>query len=106
MKKCRVCGKEIPHGLTYCSSECAEKDKVNLKVISESEKPFASQFDRGHGSVRREANIKKVAEMLKEGVPEEDIRFQLSMLFRPMTVDDYLRVAKEWLKRESQNEPS
>jgi len=95
--KCKVCGKEIPNGLDYCSSECAERDKAKNVVVKET--PFLTQFDRGHGSVRREANIRKVAEMLQQGRSEEDIRFELSLLFRPMTVDDYIRTAKEWLKR-------
>ena len=102
MKKCPVCGKPIQEGLDFCSEECMEKYKNQTKVVSEAEKPFYTQFDKGHGSVRREANIRKVMEMLKNGVPEEEIRFQLSILFRDMTVDSYIRTAKAWLKREGQ----
>jgi len=96
--KCKICGKETIGNLSYCSKECLEADKNQSKIASE-DKPFFTQFDRGHGSVRREANIRKVAEMLQQGRSEEDIRFELSLLFRPMTVDDYIRTAKEWLKR-------
>jgi len=102
LAKCKVCGKTIPNGLDYCSSQCAEADKSHFKATSDTNKgeaTFLSQFDRGHGSVRREANIRRVAEMLQQGRSEEDIRFELSLLFRPMTVDDYIRTAKEWLKR-------
>ncbi|MEM0007998.1 MAG: hypothetical protein QXR89_07030 [Candidatus Bathyarchaeia archaeon] len=100
MKTCKVCGKKIPDRLTYCSDECAEKDKAT-STTEKSNPPFLTQFDRGHGSVRREANIRKVAEMLENGISEDDIRFQLSILFRPMTVDDYIRTAKELLKRKN-----
>lgn len=99
MKTCKVCGKQIPNRLTYCSDECAEKDKASIN--SQQNRPvFVSQWDKGHGSVRREQNIRRVMDMLKQGVPEEEIRFQLSILFRDMTVDSYIRTAKEWIKRE------
>jgi len=98
MAKCKTCGRNIPEGLNYCSPECAEKDRNHTCAT---EKLFFTQFDKGHGSVRREQNIRRVKEMLERGIPEEEIRFQLSMLFRDMTVDSYIRTAKEWLKRES-----
>jgi len=101
MARCKVCGAPIPDGLTYCSEKCAEADRNQSKVKAETEKLFVTQFDKGHGSVRREQNIRRVKEMLERGIPEEEIRFQLSMLFRDMTVDSYIRTAKEWLKRES-----
>ncbi|MEM0008341.1 MAG: hypothetical protein QXR89_08815 [Candidatus Bathyarchaeia archaeon] len=101
MGRCKVCGRQIPDTLTYCSEKCAEADRNQPTITTEPEKPFLTQFDRGHGSVRRETNIRKVAEMLRQGVREEDIRYQLSLLFRPMTVDDYLRTARELLRRES-----
>jgi hypothetical protein len=107
MKKCKVCGKEISDNLTYCSHKCAEEDKIHSGVATAvvttaaATTTFLTQWDKGHGSVRREQNIRKVMQMLKDGVPEDEIRFQLSILFRDMTVDSYLRTAKEWLKRES-----
>jgi hypothetical protein len=100
MAKCKNCGKTIPNGLDYCSSQCAEADKNQSKIAPDTDK-FMTQWDKGHGSVRREQNIRKVMEMLKNAVPEDEIRFQLSILFRDMTVDSYIRTAKEWLKRES-----
>jgi|GEM_PF-5533810 hypothetical protein len=100
MVKCKVCGKEIPDGLTYCSAKCKELDKNQSKIAPDTDK-FMTQFDKGHGSVRREANIKKVMQMLKAGISEDEIRFQLSILFRDTTVDSYLRCAYEMLKRES-----
>jgi hypothetical protein len=101
MKKCKVCGKEIPNGLTYCSTECAEIDRNQSKIATENTPLFLSQWDKGSGSSRRESNIRRVMDMLKDGTSEDEIRFQLSILFRDVTVDSYLRVAKEWLKRES-----
>jgi hypothetical protein len=100
LAKCKVCGKEIPDGLTYCSPKCKELDKNQSKIAPDTDE-FMTQFDKGHGSVRREANIRKVMQMLKDGVPEDEIRFQLSILFRDMTVDSYIRTAKAWLQRES-----
>jgi hypothetical protein len=101
MAKCKTCGKTIPNGLDYCSSECAEADKSQSKTATENAPLFLSQWDRGSGSSRRESNIRRVMDMLKDGIPEDEIRFQLSILFRDMTVDSYLRTAKEWLKRKS-----
>lgn len=63
---------------------------------------FLTQFDKGSGSYRREQNIRKVADMLKKGFSEDDIRFKLGMLFKLATVDEYLRMAKECLKRADQ----
>jgi hypothetical protein len=100
LARCKVCGKIIPDGLDYCSSQCAEADRTNPGVAT-AVTTFLTQWDKGHGSVRREQNIRKVMQMLKDGVPEDEIRFQLSILFRDMTVDSYIRTAKEWLKRES-----
>jgi alkaline phosphatase len=106
MKKCKVCGKEIPDNLTYCSHKCAEEDKIHsgvatAVVTTAATTTFLTQWDRGSGSSRRESNIRRVMDMLKDGMSEDEIRFQLSILFRDVTVDSYLRVAKEWLKRES-----
>jgi hypothetical protein len=98
--KCKICGKETIGNLSYCSKECLEADKNQSKIAPDTDK-FMTQFDKGHGSVRREANIKKVMQMLKDGIPEDEIRFQLSILFRDMTVDSYLRCAKQMLERES-----
>ena len=101
MKKCKVCGKQIPNRLTYCSEECAEKDKTQTTSTLTKNSPFLSQWDKGHGSARRETNIRRVIEMFEKGISEEDIRYELSFLFRPSTVDDYLTLAKEYLRRKN-----
>jgi hypothetical protein len=101
MGKCKVCGKQIPNRLTYCSDECAEKDKAQTTSTQAKNSTFLSQWDKGHGSVRRETNIHRVIEMFERGLSEEDIRYELSFLFRPSTVDDYLRLAKEYLRRKN-----
>jgi len=96
LAKCKVCGKVIPDSLTYCSSECAEKGKA--KTVAEEH--FLSQFDKGFGSQRRMENINRIIEMFQTGMAEDEIRYQLSFLFRPSTIDDYLAVAKEYLRRQ------
>lgn len=101
MKACKVCGKKIPERLTYCSEECAEKGKTQATDASTKNPPFLTQFDKGHGSARRETNIRRVVEMFERGMSEDDIRYELSILFRPSTVDDYLRIAKETLRRKN-----
>jgi len=93
MGKCLNCGKRIPEGLDFCSKECEEKYRENRKKI------FLTQFDKGSGSYRREQNIRKIAKMLRNGISEDDIRFRLSLSFKASTVDDYLRWAKELLRR-------
>ena len=98
MKTCKVCGKKIPKTVDYCSKECED---VHKSLRENKNPPFLSQFDKGYGSARREANIKQIIQMLESGVDEDEIRFQLSMYFRPMTIDDYLKTAKEWRRRAS-----
>jgi len=98
MSKCPVCGKSIPKNVDYCSKECKEKHK---QLIQEKQRlSFLTQFDKGSGSYRREKNIRKIAELLRDGVSEDEIRFRLSLSFKSSTVDDYLRTAKELLRRE------
>jgi len=102
MVKCKNCQKEIPKGLDFCSKECAEQynQKARREQLGENRKTdFLSQFDKGSGSFRREKNIEKVAETLRNGESEDEIRFRLSLSFKSSTVDDYLRTAKELLRR-------
>jgi hypothetical protein len=96
MAKCKTCEKTIPNGLDYCSSECAEKGKA--KTVAEER--FLSQFDKGFGSQRRMENINRIIEMFQQGMVEDEIRYQLSFLFRPATIDSYLATAKEYLRRQ------
>jgi hypothetical protein len=98
MVKCKVCGKEIPDGLTYCSPRCKELDKNPPKTVAEER--FLSQFDKGFGSQRRMENINRIIEMFQTGMAEDEIRYQLSFLFRPATIDNYLATAKEYLRRQ------
>jgi hypothetical protein len=95
--KCKVCGKTIPIGLDYCSSQCAEADKNQQKIAPDI--AFLSQFDKGYGSQRRMENINRVIQMFQEGMAEEEVRYQLSFLFRPATIDSYIATAKEYLRR-------
>jgi len=112
MSTCKTCGKPIRKGLNFCSQECKAKAKderhqhtyetpSKSTQNSKENKPFLSQFDKGFGSARREANIKQIMKLLENGVHEDEIRFQLSMYFRAVTVDEYLRTAKDWLRRTS-----
>ena len=84
--------------MTYCSDECMEKDKQQT-----ANKPsFLTQFDKGYGSARREKNIRTIIQMLQNGTTEDEIRFQLSMYFRPLTIDNYIETAKTWIRRMKQ----
>ncbi|MEM2249817.1 MAG: hypothetical protein QXP16_03885 [Candidatus Bathyarchaeia archaeon] len=59
-----------------------------------------TQFDTGFGSARREHNIKTIAKMLRDGIPEAEIRRKLGLWFRPHTIDDYVAQAKILLEDE------
>jgi len=93
MPNCKNCGKSIPENLDFCSEECSREFKRRKMK-------FLTQFDKGSGSYRREKNIRKIADLLRDGVSEDEIRFRLSLSFKSSTVDDYLRTAKELLRRE------
>jgi len=97
MKKCRICGKPIPDSINMCS-ECARNMPSN-PTLPTAQNRFLSQFDKGFGSIRREQNIKTVAKMLKDGISEEDVRDELSLLFKQSTIDDYIRVAKMLIRK-------
>ena len=97
MRKCKICGKPIPDSIDVCG-ECARNVSGN-PALSSTQKDYLSQFDKGFGSVRREQNIRLVAQMLKDGMSEEDVRDDLSLLFKQSTVDDYIRVAKILLRK-------
>ncbi|MGQ9507543.1 MAG: hypothetical protein ACUVTB_06805 [Candidatus Bathycorpusculaceae bacterium] len=101
MAKCKICGREIPNGLDICL-ECSKnlQNKPQLEKGEQQPTKFLSQWDKGYGSYRRLANIEQIVSMLQSGISETEIRFQLSLMFRPMTVDDYLKTAKEWLRRQ------
>lgn len=81
---------------TTADADSCGKEKYRLKSMA-----FLTQFDKGSGSFRREQNIRKIAKFLKSGVSEEETRFRLSLSFKASTVDDYLRTARELLRRES-----
>lgn len=89
-KKCKNCGELIPKDLDFCNEECMKayiaKNKENLL--------FLTQFDKGFGSDRRDRNISKIINLLKQGVDENHIKIMLRRYFKPVTIDDYLETAK------------
>jgi hypothetical protein len=110
MSTCKTCGKPTRKGLNFCSQECREKAKderyqhiyetqPKSTLTPQENKLFISQFNKGFGSARRETNIRQIIRLLESGTSEDEIRFQLSMYFRPVTIDDYIKTAKEWRRR-------
>ncbi len=74
MAKCKVCGKEIPNSLTYCSKECQEKDQTHSLI--EMEEDFVAALVDPHymrGLIWRKDKLEAIHKAFKAGYTEEDI---------------------------------
>jgi len=76
LAKCRVCGREVPSGLHYCSKECQEKDLKTLTANTEVEADFKTALLDPHymrGLIWRKDKLEAIHKAFQSGLDEEAI---------------------------------
>jgi hypothetical protein len=118
MPNCKNCGLSIQKGLDFCSEACIGNYKAKTetshptieeyKSLNPKRTPHAIPISIGNvegiilgsGSLARSRNIDTIRQLLDQGLsPEQILSSDLELYLKPVTIQDYIRIALKYAKK-------